>query len=355
MEILTPLKRIIVRILLTLPDKWKLKIVGGERLQIQGNLLDLDLHLLGKLAQWGPQMEEYSPKKARGLYEQSIRILSRNPIQLAQVETTVIGDMDDAIKIRIYNPDPTRSNLPILVYLHGGGFVLGNIDTVDSICRHIAHRTPCLVFSVDYRLAPEYPFPLPLDDAYRAYLWVTTHAYRLGGNPDNVAIAGDSAGANLALGVAMKLRDNSITPPNFLGLLYPVADMSQESQSYELFGEGFFLTRKAMQWCTHHYLPPTTDRKNPLLSPIYYEGFSGFPPTYLATAGYDVLNEDGKRLAAKLRASQVSLVHSDFPHLAHGYLNLAEIIPSCLEGLEDFIKFLKTQWSHLKEEDSETR
>lgn len=346
MNFFSSIQRMILRALLSLPETWKLKIAGGTTIEIQNKKLNLDLQIVCKMAKYNPDISSYPPPKAREKYQNSMSILARTPISLPKVETTVIGNLNDAIKIRIYNPDPTRDNHPILMYYHGGGFVVGNIDTVDEVCRYLAYRTPCMVFSVNYRLAPENPFPIPLEDSYRAYEWVKKNAYRIGGDPNRISLAGDSAGGNLAMGVSRKILENKEIPPDFLGLIYPVADLSRESESYETFASGFLLTRKLMRYFHQHYIPAgSKDVFNPLASPLLSEDFKNFPPTYISTAGFDPLSDEGKALVEKMKESKVRVNHSDFPGLVHGYFNMGSMIPSCKSAVEDFIKFMKTEWS----------
>lgn len=351
MSIISSLQRSILRLLLHLSDPWKIKISGGEPIEVLGRRLDTDLQLVCRLARFNPDISAYPPKKARKKFTNAMSVLAKYPLSLPKVETTVIGKGDSAFKIRIYNPDPTRDNLPILIYYHGGGFVVGSIDSVDEVCRYLAYRTPCLIFSVNYRLAPEYPFPIPLEDSYRAYEWVKYNAYRLGGNPERISLAGDSAGGNLALGVTAKLKEAQENLPNFLGLIYPVIDMSREAPSYETFRSGFLLTRKIMRWFRDHYLPDPSLAKDPLASPIYSDT-SSYPPVYLSTAGFDPLSDEGKEFAEKLSQSGVRVTHTDFPGLVHTYFGMGSMIPSCKEAVEDFIKFMKTEWSIHPETDS---
>jgi acetyl esterase len=341
--------RFFLKLLLALPDSWKIKLTGGKQIVIQGKELDLKTQVICWINRTFPNIENFKPSTSRKLFNSSSQILSYKSLFIPKVETTVIGDIHNAFKIRIYNPDPNRDKHPILVYLHGGGHVIGNINSYDSICRSLSYYTPCLVFSIDYRLAPEFPFPSPLEDSLRAYLWIRNNAIRLGGDPDRIAIAGDSAGGNLAIATAIRLKEINEYLPNFLGLIYPMTDVSTEHPSYETFQDGFILTRNLMRWFINHHTTNTSDRKNPLASPLLYPDFEGFPNTYISTAGFDPLSDEGKALAYKLGKSKVKVVHSDFPNLIHGYINMIDLLPSAWEAFQDFLKFLKTEWSdHLK-------
>ncbi|WCL49286.1 alpha/beta hydrolase [Leptospira sp. GIMC2001] len=322
-----------------------MKIAGGELIKIQGKELDIDMQIVCKLSRFNPKIENYKPTKARKIFAQSMAILMQSPNALPKVETTVIGGLGDSFKIRIYNSDPTRDKHPIIVYLHGGGHVVGDIDTYDNICRYLAHRTPCMVFSVDYRRAPEFPFPTPLEDCYRAYQWVKNNAYRLGGNPEKIAIVGDSAGGNLALATSLKLKNEGQILPNFLGLIYPVAEMSREYPSYQTFSDGFLLTRNLLRWFRSNYCSKESDRLNPLASPLQADNFVGFPNCYVSTAGFDPLSDEDKELVQKLSKSGVKVTYSDFPGMVHGYFNMGDFIPSAREAVDDLLKFIKTEWS----------
>lgn len=351
---MTSILRLFLKLFLSFPDSWKIKLTGGQAIQINGNTLHPDFQLIAWVNRFIPNFNTYKPAKARKVFDNSVKIISNKPIFLPKIETTVIGGMNDSIKIRIYNSDPTRDGHPILVYFHGGGHVVGNINTHDNLCRYLSYFTPCLVFSVDYRLAPEHPFPGPLNDTVRAYQWIKANAIRLGGNPDKIAIAGDSAGGNLALATAIRLKETNQAAPNFIGMLYPMVDVSKEHASYNTFQDGFLLSRSQMRWFINHHTPNTKDRINPEASPLLYSNFKNFPNFYISTAGFDPLSDEGKELADMLRKDKVQVVHTDFPNLVHGYASFADIVPAAWDAIQDFIKYLKTEWSgHLKTESPE--
>jgi len=339
------IQREFLSLLLALPESWKLKLSGGVPIQIGNHTLHPDMQLICQLAKLNPDPSNYRPTKARKKFNTAMKIFAKNPLSLPKVETTLIGSADEAIKIRIYNPDPTRDNHPVLVYFHGGGFVLGDIEMTDEVCRYLAHRTPCMVFSVNYRLAPEYPFPIPVEDCFRAYEWIRTHSYRLGANPKAIGVAGDSAGGNLAIAVTRKCLENQVPLPRFQGLIYPVTDFSTEHPSHETFSEGFLLTRKMMRWFKSLYFSKPEDVSNPYASPLLTDSFRGYPPTYLSTAGFDPLVDEGRALVLRLRSDGVKVVHSDFPSLIHGYVTMGSLIPVALDAVEDFIRFLKTEYN----------
>lgn len=344
MNLLTSIQRFSLQFLLSLPENWKLKLAGGEPIIIDGNQLDLDMQLICQLAKFNPDPSNYPPPIAREKFNTSIRSLMKGNIPVAKVETTVIGTKEDAIKIRIYNPDPSLDNQPTLVYFHGGGFVIGDLEMVDDVCRYIAYHTPCMVFSVNYRLAPEYPFPIPPQDCFRAYEWIRENGYRLGASPDNMAVAGDSAGGNLSLAVTLLCKEKGIPLPKFQGLIYPVTDLAQEHASYEKFAEGFLLTRKMMNWFKGHYITKISDLQNPLVSPLYISNFSDYPPTYISTAGFDPLRDEGRALVGKLKKDKVRVVHSEFSSLIHGYFTMGSMVRSARIAVDDFLNFLKREW-----------
>lgn len=348
---MTSIQRFFLKILLSFPDSWKIKLTGGRPIEINGKTLHPDFQLIAWIDRFISKFHTYKPTKARKVFESKIKIISNKSISLPKVETTIIGGINDSIKIRIYNPDPTRDGHPILLYFHGGGHVVGNINTHDNLCRYLAYFTPCLVFSVDYRLAPEFPFPNAINDTHRAYKWIKSNAIRLGGNPDKIALAGDSAGGNLALATTIRLKDSKEDLPNFIGLLYPYLDLSQENASYETYHEGFLLSRSQLRWFKNHYSPNTKDRSNPEASPLLYPSFKDFPNCYVATAGFDPLLDEAEELVAKLQKDRVHVVHTNFPGFVHGYASFADIVPAAWDAVQDFIKYLKTEWSgHLKTE-----
>ncbi len=209
----------------------------------------------------------------------------------------------------------------MIVYYHGGGHVICDLDTHDQPCRFLARETPALLLSVDYRLAPEHHFPAAVEDALAAFRFAHAEADRLGADPRRIAVAGDSAGGNLAAVVAQLAATDGGPRPAFQGLIYPVIDYSSKRASYETFAEGFFLTRAEMDWFRDHYLAAAADRADPRASPILADDLSGTPPAHIITAGFDPLRDEGEAYAERLREAGVRVTLRREPDLVHGFIN----------------------------------
>lgn len=261
-------------------------------------------------------MEQQTPEQARAL-RASRRRPPSEPID------EVHDEMAGEVPVRIYRPGAgTRGGV---VYLHGGGWVIGDLDSHDNVCRSLANRAGVVVVSVDYRLAPEHPFPAGLTDAVQTLSWTVANAERLGIDPDRLAIAGDSAGANLAAVVATM----GVTPLRFQLLIYPVTDARRVSQSYTEQREGPFLTAAAMGWFIDHYLSgghgtPDDPRVSPLLAPDHV--LAAGPPAWVLTAEHDPLRDEGEAYGARLSAVGVPTVTTRYEGMIHGFVSLADFI-----------------------------
>ena len=221
---------------------------------------------------------------------------------------------------RHYIPAEPPGPQPLLVFYHGGGFVLGDLDTHDRTCRLLCQHTGAHVLSVDYRLAPEHPFPAAIEDGRAALRWAVENAAGLGADPARVAVAGDSAGGNIAAVVSWQAAHDGGPPPAVQVLIYPATDVAERTRSHELFGEGFLLTRKQLDWFEATYVAGA-DRADPRLSVLRAGGLGAVAPAVVVTAGFDPLRDEGEAYAAALRAAGVPVVHRRFAGLIHGFFN----------------------------------
>jgi len=226
-----------------------------------------------------------------------------------------------SIGLRVYRPD--TEDPPALVFYHGGGWTLGTFDSADDICREIADRAGCLVASVDYRLAPEHPFPAAVDDAMAALEWVADHAGSFGADPGRLGLAGTSAGGNLAAATALRARERAVDVDGQF-LLYPILDHAVDTDSYLEFAGSPLLSRADMQWFWEQYLRSPVDGANPYASPLRAPDVSGVAPATVLTAGRDVLRDEGVAYAETLDAAGVPVTHHHYPALAHGFLSLTD-------------------------------
>ena len=272
----------------------------------------------------GPQLHEMSVAQARELILGMVA-LAGEPESIARVENRTVPGSAGEIPVRIYTPVGTAP-FPVLVYFHGGGWVIGNLDTHDGICRSLANRVGCLVVSVDYRLAPEHRFPAAPEDCYAATRWLAEHAGSLGGDKGRIAVGGDSAGGNLAAVVALMARDRGGPKLAFQLLVYPATDTDFETRSYRENSEGYFLTRADMVWFWNHYAPRDEDRRNPYAAPLRAASLRGLPPALVITAEFDPLCDDGNAYAARLREDGVPVRLSQQDGLIHGFFQMGAVI-----------------------------
>lgn len=290
--------------------------------QIQ-KLLD-ELQAAGGKPPWELSLEEV---RAAHLAR---RAWSGPPAQIQQVEDFSVPGAGGPIPVRVYRHGPDR---PVLVWYHGGGFVAGSIEAHDPICRLLAVRSACTVLSVDYRLAPEHPFPAGLDDACAVLGWVTTQGQERGLDSTRVAVGGDSAGANLAAVTVRRARDRGAAVPQFQALVYPVTDASMSRESYAAFGEGYMLTRRHMEWYFAQYLPPGTDPRHRDVSPLFAPSLAGLSPAFVMTAEYDPLRDEGEAYAWKLREAGVEVALTRCPGLVHGFFSMGGIVPAAYRAV----------------------
>jgi len=243
--------------------------------------------------------------------------------------------------VRIYSPS-AATDLPVLVYLHGGGWVICDLETHDPTCRAISNGADCVVVSVDYRLAPEHKFPAAADDAYAATAWVAQHAQELGADASRVAIGGDSAGGNLTAAVALMARERAGPPLSFQVLIYPVLDLASESASRKENGEGYFLTAAGMTWYEEQYLRDDADRKNVLASPLLAGDLAGLPPALVVTAEYDPLRDEGEAYGRRLTEAGVPATVSRYDGMFHGFLAFAGALDGATRAQAEVFAALRT-------------
>ncbi|MGE3509152.1 MAG: alpha/beta hydrolase [Vicinamibacterales bacterium] len=281
-----------------------------------------------------PPLNELSALDAR-VAAQGFRALAGEPEAVGDVTDRAIPGPRGEIPVRVYTPAGSAgSPLPCLVYYHGGGWVLGDIEGLDTICRAVANRAACKVVSVEYRLAPEHKFPIPLDDCFAALTWVATNAVRIG-DPARLAVGGDSSGGNLAAAVALRARDEHGPPLRFQLLVYPVTHHNFNTGSYVANGENYLLTRAMMEWFWNHYLNEPEEGQHPLASPLLADDLSGLPPAFVLTAEFDPLCDEGEAYAARLREAGVTVVHKRYPGQIHAFWQMPGVFPAALEAADD--------------------
>ena len=279
-----------------------------------------------------PKLWELAPSAARAAMKS--RLLGGKDTPIGKAEDRRIPGPGGDIPLRIYTPlDAKAALLPGLVFFHGGGFVIGDLDTHDDLCRCLANGSGCRVVSVDYRLAPECPFPAAVEDCYATTKYVAEHAGEFGIRADQFAVGGDSAGGNLAA-VVCQLAKADGPKIGFQLLIYPVTQLGQPAMpSMKENEKGYFLERQSMDWFTRMYCPDAAHRSDQRLSPLLAKDLSGLPPAYVATAGFDPLRDEGKAYADKLDAAGVSVTYVNYPGMIHGFFSLRGLIPKAREAV----------------------
>lgn len=271
-----------------------------------------------------PAYNMLSPKEARQLFRETRPASTPQPPAIGAVKDLSA----DGVPVRVYRPAgvPDGTRLPGLVYFHGGGWVIGDLDTHDTLCRQLTAEAGIVVVSVDYRLAPEHKFPAAADDAWTTTVWVAAHAAEIGVDATKLAVGGDSAGGNLAAVVALQARDAGGPKLSLQVLNYPVTDVGAETQSYRDLADGYMLTRDGMRWFIAHYLAKPQDAEDWRASPIRATSFAGVAPALIITAGYDPLRDEGDAYAQKLRAAGVNVDHVSYGGMVHGFIPMGKLI-----------------------------
>lgn len=249
--------------------------------------------------------------------------IKAHPDEIGHVENRTIDGPHGEIPIRIYKPKNVSSEmLPIIVYYHGGGFVMGDLDSYDAICRSMTNLISCIVVSVEYRLAPEHKFPIPSEDAFAAFTWVYNHAQEFGGDAGKIATAGDSAGGNLAAVVALKVLESEDLTCNYQFLMYPSTGVGF-TESYQLYSKNDpILPFESMDWMRRSHRRTDEDLENPFLSPYKYQDVTGVAPALIVTGQYDPMRDDGRLYAQKLEQAGVEVIYREYEGMVHGFITM---------------------------------
>jgi acetyl esterase len=275
-----------------------------------------------------PEARRLADEGAPGLF---------GPFEAVPFEDRTLPGPAGSIPVRVYRP--VAGLAPALVYFHGGGWVQGSITTADGVCSTLARLTECVVVSVDYRLAPENPFPAAVDDAWAATAWVVEHGAELGVGGGRVAVGGDSSGGNLAAVVALRARDRGV-PLALQALVYPICDADFSTGSYRSFGEGFGLTREAMEWFFDQYVSED-DRMDPDVSPLRSQDLAGSAPAFVLTAEYDVLRDEAEAYARRLEAAGVPVETTRYHGQIHGFFRMPAVMDRAREALDEVAQALR--------------
>ena len=272
----------------------------------------------------GPAISDLPPETGREVYRMMHQ--ENQKAEMHSVQDSVAG----TVPIRIYRPT-AADNLPCIVFFHGGGWVIGDLETHDSACRMLAEETGQVVIAVDYRLAPEYPYPAPMQDSYEAFCWIHAHSSDLNIDNQKLSVAGDSAGGNLAAVICLRARDESGPAISHQLLIYPVTDAAMDTVSYRDNGEGYMLSEATMVWFFDHYAAQDV-RQDHLVSPLLAKDLSGLPPATIITAEFDPLRDEGEAYAKRLTEAGVSTELKRFDGQIHGFFTMTDVMPEARQA-----------------------
>jgi acetyl esterase len=286
-------------------------------------------------------IEAMTPAEAREQMEATAQARQAEPLPVNRVEEQLVSGPAGNIRVRLYRPN-SAAPLPAIVYYHGGGHVIGSLDTHDLVARNLCAGAEALVASVDYRMGPEHRFPAAAEDSFAALIWVHANAKELGVDPERIGVHGDSAGANLAAVVALMARDAGGPRLRLQSLVYPVADYGLVGDSYDKYAEGYgLLTRESMVWFRNHYLRSPKDAEDWRASPIRASSLENVAPAIVITAECDVLHDDGERYAEGLRRAGAAVEYKEYPGMIHGFFGM-------MPAVDDAMNAQRAVWAAFK-------
>lgn len=324
------------------PESWFLENLQGPREVIDGQTLDPKLQYMFEQARMAPEWTSHLPPLMyktpwgraylRGEVDRHWQLYTLETKPMASVEDRIIPGRGAQIPVRIYTPQTDHTGpLPVLVYHHGGGWIFASIAALDRVSRVIANEAGVIVISVDYRLSPEHHYPAASDDGEDVFLWAVENAASLGGDPARVAAGGDSAGGHVAINIAQRRLAAGAPAPAALLLFYPGAGLPANDPSYQLFGKGYGLDRSFIEFILPRVFPDlrtqSPEEADGFMDPAgKAESFEGMPPVIIATAGFDILRDSGRRFAQRLEEDGVAVTYTNYPSLAHSFLQFSAIV-----------------------------
>ncbi|MFF1609604.1 alpha/beta hydrolase [Amycolatopsis sp. NPDC058278] len=318
------------------------RAVAGRTVRIDGQDLALDAQLLLRLQKIArAELVRGSVEQSRTLLDAGRHLVSGKPIEPVSVREIAVPTPDGDLPATLYTPVGLPEESPLLVFFHGGGWVIGTRASHDNAVRFLAKHAGVRVLSIEYRLAPEFPFPAATEDALAAFEYAVAKAGDLGADPARIAVGGDSAGGNLAAVTAQQAVRRGGPVPAFQLLIYPATDFARRYRSQDLFAENLFLTDVHMKWFEGHYVPEGTDLTDPRLSPLRADDLSGLPPALIVTAGFDPLRDEGEAYAEKLREAGIEVALRRHEDLIHGFINFTGVGTRFREALAEMAGALR--------------
>lgn len=329
--------RLLSAVLDRLPDAWVLRLAGGAAAPIRGRRLDPALQLIARNASRQTPFHRMTPAEARATTGKALALGAAPSRPMAEVDDRAIPGPAGDIPVRVYRPPGLSGSRPLLLYFHQGGCVMGDLDWCEPFCTLLAETARCPVMSVQYRMGPEHRFPAAQEDAIAAYRWAMQHAKEIGGDPERLAVGGDSAGGGLSAHITHELRRAGEPQPLLQLLIYPWVEAYADNDAYRDFAAVYPLTPEGMRWFLSNYATGEHDWKDPRLSPLREDAFAGLAPALVYTAGFDPLCDEGLAYADQLSAADVPVRHRCFEHLCHSFTSLGAV-PAAAAALEEIAR-----------------
>jgi acetyl esterase/lipase len=325
---------LVARLLPRLPDGLIASLAGAP-IRLRDQTLDPRLALVSKQARKRTPLHQQSPAVARRATDEALAAAWGTPRPMASVEDRTVPGGDGPIPVRVFHPHDLAGPRPLVLYFHQGGCVIGNLDWTDTFCSILAEIARCPVLSVDYRLAPEHPFPASHDDAVAAYRWAAERAEEVGGDPARLVVAGDSAGGMLSVHVSQEMQRSGGRMPMCQLLIYPWLELNRQEDAYAEYADCYPLNGDGMAWFAGHLLCDPEQARDPRLSPGLAEDLTGTPPTVLATAHFDPLCDEGFAYAERLKDAGVPILHRHYASLPHSFTALSGVSLAARGALEE--------------------
>jgi acetyl esterase/lipase len=320
-----------------------LKFLNGHRITRSGRTMDPKAQIVGEFVK-SIRVPGYFPPlpELRQQLRTMVALMDEPAPTLARIDDIRVPGPAGPIPARLYDSaGPAAPARPTVAYFHGGGWVQGDLETHHGLCARLALGAAAIIVAVDYRLAPEHKFPAAVEDCFTAYRWLRSHAAELGGDPARVAVAGDSAGGNLAAVVSQLARGAGLPVPACQVLIYPAVDFGLSTDSHRELADGHIIPRDRVLWYTEQYLSTDADRNDPRASPLRATGLHGQPPTLIITAGFDPLRDEGHDYAERLRAAGVDVTYHEYAGQIHAFVSLTKVIPQGMTCTWEIGAFLK--------------
>ena len=321
-------QRLALKAALALPGPVLGAMSGDEPAEVGGRRIDPRLRFLAHQARGQGKITQLQPAEARAASAGGLAMLAAEPEPGVRWEPMSLPVDHGFVPARLYRPDGQDPAAPLLVYLHMGGGVIGDLETHHAFCTILAATGRGAVLSIDYRLAPEHPFPAGLDDSLATYRWARDNAARFGGPAGRAAIGGDSMGGNFAAVICQDLKRAGEPQPEVQMLIYPATDCASQTQSMTVYADAYPLSRETMDWFIGHYAPAASDLSDPRLSPLKADALSGLAPAIVVTAGFDPLVDQGEAYAHRLQEAGVPVVYRCYDSLCHGFTAMGGMIPA---------------------------